>query len=116
MRWVDAEKTMVTDDNGMFIPADPRNVQFAALDLAKIKPFVEEQQARITNKADIWKRATDDEVVQIDRLLKQQSVKLQRIYEGAQIITDQDELYPALYGGLVKLFGATRADELLAPS
>lgn len=67
-------------------------------------------------KDDIWRRATDDEAVQMRAALDSQPVRLQEIYNGATFISPDDELFAVLQGALITLFGEARAAELLARS
>lgn len=65
-------------------------------------------------KADIWRRVTDAEAVSLDALLNAQPVRLRRMWEDAQYLSTDDELYPQVEAALVGLFGASRTAELLA--
>ncbi len=70
----------------------------------------------ITFKADLWRRATDEEAVQMDEALHELPVRLRRMYEDSQHIGHGDEFFPALSEGLIGLFGEARASELLLAS
>ena len=67
-------------------------------------------------KADIWRRATDEEAEAMDAMLAAQPVRLRNIFRDAQTLSSDDELYPTLLAGLTQIVGAERAAELLAPS
>lgn len=63
----------------------------------------------------IWRRATDAEAEAMETALQSQSVRLRRIYDGAVMLTTDDELFVILKAAIVAMFGVSRADELLAP-
>ena len=67
-------------------------------------------------KVDIWRRATDAEAEKLVALLGQQSIRLQRMFSDATVISSADEMWPTLLGGITQLLGADRAKALLAPS
>ena len=62
----------------------------------------------------IWRRATDAEAEAMEVALQSQSIRLRRIYDGASVITTDDELFGMLNSAMVAMFGETRAAELLA--
>jgi len=67
----------------------------------------------VTYKADIWRRATEEEVEQIVTALDQQSLKNQMIFKDALFIdhlSDEFELVEQVLNGVV---GEDRARELL---
>ena len=64
----------------------------------------------------IWERMTDQEAVAADNLLKAQSPKTRRIYDGATYISVRAAEYPMLLGAMTQLFGAQRAAEILKPN
>lgn len=97
--WTEAERNAI----GVFTAPDPQRV-------------VIEQPPGPTFKADIWKRATDEECAAMDQRLNETTPRLRRIYEAAQIITRDDELWSVLNAAMIGLFGEERAAELLAPS
>lgn len=70
---------------------------------------------RISKNA-IWERATELESVAMRQMLNTQPVRTQEIYNGATHIETSHDLYPTLMAGLTQLFGAQRAEELLAPT
>jgi hypothetical protein len=70
---------------------------------------------RIAKNA-IWSRVTDDEAVQIRRILSEQTVRIQEIYAGASHLSTDDEVYPLLMSALVGFFGEARAKQLLLPT
>ena len=67
-------------------------------------------------KADIWRRATDQEIIRILEALNNQPIKLQMIFKDALFINVFDEMFPLLKTIIVSLFGTERAEELLRPS
>lgn len=81
-----------------------------------IAPPVDPPTPGPTAKADLWRRATDAEAVQMAAALASRPMRIQQIYSAATQITRDDELWATLYGGMVGLFGTARADALLAPS
>lgn len=70
----------------------------------------------ITSKADLFRRCTDDEAEAIEAALQALPVRKRRIFEGAQYVSSADPDFDELRVGLVTLFGAERAAELLAAS
>ncbi len=94
----------MTDDPN-FVPARPRQPG----DEPQVLPAM-------ISKDDIWRRATEDEAVQMEAALQQVSPRLHEIYNGATFISPDDELFAVLQGALVQLFGQERAAELLARS
>ncbi|GJD58343.1 hypothetical protein [Methylobacterium dankookense] len=70
----------------------------------------------ITYKADIWRRATDEEAEQMDEALASLPVRQRRMYADAQYLNHGDEMFAVLSDALVHLFGEPRAIELLTPS
>lgn len=71
-----------------------------------------EIRTRVAKDA-IWRRATDDEAVQMRAALDAQPVRLREIYDGAAWIETTDELFGVLQAALVQLFGEERAAQLL---
>jgi len=65
-------------------------------------------------KADIFRRADDDEAETIVTILGQQSIRLQQIWANAQYVSTDDDFYPMIEGAFIQAFGAQRAAELLA--
>lgn len=61
----------------------------------------------------IWRRATDAEAEIMDAALGSQSVRVRRIYDGAQVISTDGELYSILLAAMIQLFGESRAQQLL---
>lgn len=70
----------------------------------------------ITYKADIWRRATDEEAETIVAVLAQQPTRKQRLFNDATVLSHADPEFAELTAGFVVAFGQDRADELLAPS
>lgn len=64
----------------------------------------------------IWERMTDPEATAADNILKAQSPKIRRIYDGATYISVRANEYPMLLGAMTQLFGAQRAAEILKPN
>jgi hypothetical protein len=69
-----------------------------------------------TYKADIWRRATDEEAEQIDALLNSQPVRLRRLWADASFLSTTDELFMLILAGAEQLFGPARAAQLLEPT
>ena len=82
-------------------------------EIAAIPPEPPPSPRRIA-KADIWRRSTDAEAVTIDYLLNSQPVRLRRMWEDAQYLSTDDDLFPNVEAALVQAFGASRAAELLS--
>jgi hypothetical protein len=70
----------------------------------------------ITNKADLFRRCTDEEAEAIEMALAAQSVRKRRIFEMAAYISSDDPDFADLRTAAVEMFGAKRAAELLAAS
>lgn len=64
----------------------------------------------------VWERMTDQEATAADNVLKAQSVKIRRVYDGATYISVRAAEYPMLLGAMTQLFGAKRAAEILKPN
>jgi hypothetical protein len=69
-----------------------------------------------TRVLDIWNRATDDEAALIQGELETTSPKQAGRFASAGWIDHADEMFGTLRERMVALFGAARADVLLAPS
>ena len=82
-------------------------------EIAALPPSPPPPPRRIA-KADIWRRVTDAEAVLLDALLNAQPVRLRRMWEDAQYLSTDDDLFPQVEAALVGLFGAPRTAELLA--
>jgi hypothetical protein len=66
-------------------------------------------------KATPWLRMTDEEVITMDAVMSEIGARSKQIYMAAAYLSSDDPLWAALRQMLVSAFGATRADELLAP-
>lgn len=71
---------------------------------------------RRTAKADIWRRATDDEAVTIAQGLDALPLRKRQIYNEAAYLDHSDPLFDELVAGFVQAFGEARTSELLAAS
>lgn len=67
-----------------------------------------------TYKADIWRRATDEEAATIDAQISAQPIKLRNLFRDCDHLSHADPYFSALKAGFVAAFGQKRADELLA--
>lgn len=67
-------------------------------------------------KAEVWRRLTDEEAEAVDAALQAAPLRLRRVFEAAQFLDTADADYPALRAGVEAALGATRADEVLAPT
>ncbi|GJE54590.1 hypothetical protein [Methylobacterium thuringiense] len=72
--------------------------------------------ALITYKADIYRRCTDAEAEEIEMALAAAPVRQRRLFEEAQHLDHADEAFSTMHEAMVEIFGAKRADELLAPA
>lgn len=76
----------------------------------------------LTNKADVWRRATDDERLMLDGALSDAPAYLRQLYNAITIIDHSAPEFPALRDAVANtsigngIIGYTRADELLAAS
>jgi hypothetical protein len=70
----------------------------------------------ITQKADIWRRCTDDEAQTLTNLLNAQPVRQRQLYNDCNFLNHSDPMYQTLYSAVVQALGQTRADAILAPS
>jgi hypothetical protein len=70
----------------------------------------------MTYKADIWRRASDAEAETIVAVLGQQTVRKQRLFNDATVLSHADPEFAELRAGFIAAFGEARASELLAPS
>ncbi|TXM68213.1 hypothetical protein FV229_08410 [Methylobacterium sp. WL120] len=71
---------------------------------------------KIIAKADIWRRATDEEADTILYILSQQTTRKRRIFNDATYIDHTDSMFAEMLQALTAAFGEARAVELLAPS
>lgn len=69
-----------------------------------------------TFKADIWRRATEEEAEVIDAHVSAQPIKLRNLFRDAAYLAHDDPYFSDLKAGFEQAFGRERADELLAPS
>lgn len=69
-----------------------------------------------TYKADIWRRATEQEAEAIEQMLSQQSARIRGLWYDTSYILHTDELFTLAWDNAVQAFGEARAGELLAPS
>ncbi|GLS18138.1 hypothetical protein GCM10007874_11540 [Labrys miyagiensis] len=92
--------------------------EFLPDDDPAVVAYIQSSQPKLTVilKADIWRRATDDEAVTIDTQLKAAPIRLQRMWADSQTLTTTDPLYPMIEQGFVAAFGNDRAAELLQPT
>ncbi|SEM68554.1 hypothetical protein SAMN04515666_11910 [Bosea lupini] len=67
-------------------------------------------------KAEVWRRLTDEEAEAVDAALQAAPLRLRRVFEAAQFLDTADADYPALRAGVEAALGATRANEVLAPT
>lgn len=72
--------------------------------------------AVITYKADIYRRATDEEAEAIEVALAEAPVRQRRLFESAQFLDHTAPEFVTMHEAMVGMFGAGRADELLAAS
>lgn len=77
----------------------------------------------VTLKADVWRRATDDEIDQIDAVLADPPdvegmtpKQIIRVWRDTREIEHTDRLYSVVWTIAVDLFGEDRAAEILAES
>lgn len=69
-----------------------------------------------TYKTDVWRRATDSEVDQLDAALKQASTRMSRMWDDCQTIEHDSDFFDDLYEAMAGAFGDDRASSLLAES
>lgn len=72
--------------------------------------------AAVTYKADIYRRATDDEAESIEMALAAAPVRQRRLFESAQFLDHSAPEFADMHEAMVGMFGAERADVLLAAS
>lgn len=70
----------------------------------------------ITYKADLYRRCTDAEADAIEIALAGAPVRQRRLFESAQYLDHSDPIFATMHEALVGMFGAERADVLLAAS
>lgn len=98
--------------DGVLVDFDDADMAQAAADAQRaVQPLV-----RITNKADLWRRCSDDEADTLSAALEQAPARLRGIYQDALYLDPADPDYPMIRDAIVSAFGETRAAELLAPS
>ena len=86
----------------------PTKDQLAALD--------EPVSAVTVYKADIWRRCSDDDAAKLDAAIAAQPVRLRRLFDGAQFLRSDDELFGLMQAAVMQLLGPERAAVILAPS
>lgn len=67
-------------------------------------------------KAELWRRATNEEAEAIDNAFAAAAVRLRRIFEATQHLDTREADYPALRAVIVTALGKKRAGEILALS
>ena len=67
-------------------------------------------------KGDIWRRCSDAEAAQLDGAIVSQPVRLRRLFDDAQFLRSDDELFGRIRGAVTQMLGATRAAVILAAS
>lgn len=82
----------------------------------EISPLVPVAPAQITAKADIFRRASEEQSIAMVAMLASQDVRIQEIFKAAQHIDHSDEMFTLLINGLTQLFGEVEANRLLAVS
>jgi hypothetical protein len=65
-------------------------------------------------KVEIWRRLTDAEAAQVDSMLAGRPLKKRRLFESDPFLDETDPEFPAIKTALTNLFGAARANEILA--
>lgn len=70
----------------------------------------------ITTKADVWRRANDAQVDQIDTELMKLNTRQRRIWDDSQFLQHDDPLFLMLRDAMTAAFGKAEADRILAPS
>lgn len=65
-------------------------------------------------KIEIWRRLTDAEAAQVDSMLAGRPLKKRRLFETDPWLDESDPEFPAIKTAFTNLFGAARANEILA--
>lgn len=74
------------------------------------------KQVGFTYKADVWERATDEEVELLDSMLNEIPKRLSRMWNDCQFIEHDSKFYNNLYEVMEVRFGGERTRELLSES
>lgn len=87
-------------------------------DDAEVEAFLTSIAPKMTiiYKADIWRRATEEEAEIIDAQLNAQPIRLRRMWQDSQILATTDEMYGPVKAAFESAFGAERAAALLEPT
>lgn len=113
----------VIDDVAMTVPDDVDNIERQAIaewenagNTISPAPPPEVLLPSFVRAGDLWDRVTDQEAEQIEAAIAQQPVRIQNIFRTRNEYHMDHELWPLLRSLAVQLFGADRADQILAPS
>ena len=112
----------IIDGHEMTIPDDMENrhrIMLAEWEAAgnAIEPYAPEPEvpAVISIPAvTLWERMTEAEGEQVEAVMQTQPFRIRQIFTTAQTYRSDHELWPLLQQIANELFGAQRADELLA--
>lgn len=99
------------DQNGNLVPLTDAEIAQRQADAA-MPPLPK----YLISKVEMWRRCTDDEAEALYADLRQAPVRLQALFDGAQIVDTRDELYMTLKGIVEARVGADRAAVILAPT
>lgn len=84
----------------------------------EIQPYVPpepESVVTILPAVTLWERTTSSEAAQIEDVMATQDPRSRNIFRTAQTFRSDHELWPILKTLATQLFGAERAEQLLAP-
>ena len=113
------DKTTITNGSGAFIPCDPANADYQRIlaSGAPIAPYVAPPPGPyILSKLVITRRLTDAELTASETAMASAPLRLQVEWRNANEVRSDDPSFPALLTFFTGLFGATRANAILARS
>ncbi|MDZ5448969.1 hypothetical protein [Labrys sp. ZIDIC5] len=92
--------------------------EWLEVDDAEVVAFLASIVPKLTviYKADIWRRATEEEAEIIDAQLNSQPIRLRRMWQDSQTLATTDEMYASVKSAFESAFGAERAAQLLEPT
>lgn len=96
--------------------AEPTAWMLKGKKLVAATPLPAAPASVITYKADLYRRCTDEEAEAIEVALAGAPVRQRRLFESAQFLNHADPVFATMHEAMVGMFGAERADELLAAS
>ena len=100
---------------GLEVPTPPEDARQVWKDGAW-QPYEPPAPVSVLYPVHLWERMTETEADQVGTVMSQQSFRVRKIFESASSYRSDHELWPLLNQIATQLFGADRAEQILAPS